>query len=164
VGFDPGGIGKGLAADRVVDELLARGATGACVNVGGDVRVEGVAPGGRGWVIAVDHPISGDTLAALRLGAGAVVSTWRTKRVWGAPDDVRHHLIDPATGAPSWSGLSGVVVTAARAWWAEVLAKAAYVAGPVDGVRVLERHGACGFLVGDDGVVVPVGAVEEFAA
>src|SRR5262249_18505013 len=46
VGFDPGGIGKGLAADMVVEELFARGAHGACVNVGGDVRVRGEAPDG----------------------------------------------------------------------------------------------------------------------
>ena len=164
VGFDPGGIGKGLAADRVVESLRARGATGACVNVGGDVRVDGEAPGGGGWGIAVDHPITRGTLVTLHLAAGAVVSTWRTKRAWGAADDARHHLIDPATGAPSWSGLSGVVVTAAHAWWAEVLAKAAFVAGPIEGARVLEAHGAAGFLVDDDGTAIPVGAVEQFVA
>ncbi len=38
VELDLGGIGKGLAADLVVDELLAAGAAGACVNVGGDLR------------------------------------------------------------------------------------------------------------------------------
>ena len=37
-GFDPGGIGKGLAADIVVDELVAEGAAGMCINLGGDVR------------------------------------------------------------------------------------------------------------------------------
>src|SRR6266567_2096716 len=36
VGFDPGGIGKGLAADLLCEELLALGATGCCVNMGGD--------------------------------------------------------------------------------------------------------------------------------
>ena len=55
-GFDPGGIGKGLAADIVVDELRAEGAAGVCINLGGDVRVEGAARRGDAWTIAVEHP------------------------------------------------------------------------------------------------------------
>ena len=39
-GFDPGGIGKGLAADIVVDELVAEGAAGVCISLGGDVPRE----------------------------------------------------------------------------------------------------------------------------
>ena len=45
VGFDPGGIGKGLAADLVVAEVMAGGAEGVCVNLGGDLRVRGRSPG-----------------------------------------------------------------------------------------------------------------------
>ena len=61
VGFDPGGIGKGLAADIVVEELMAAGAQGACVNVGGDLRVCGTPPDsapGSGWAIDVDDPFT----------------------------------------------------------------------------------------------------------
>ena len=56
VGFDPGGIGKGLAADLVAHELLDLGAAGACVNVGGDVRVIGDPGEGDAWRIAIDDP------------------------------------------------------------------------------------------------------------
>ena len=47
-GFDPGGIGKGLAADVVVAETMASGAAGACVNLGGDLRVDGPRSHRRG--------------------------------------------------------------------------------------------------------------------
>ena len=40
--FDPGGIGKGLAADLITDELADQ-VDGILVNVGGDVRVRGAA-------------------------------------------------------------------------------------------------------------------------
>jgi DMSO/TMAO reductase YedYZ heme-binding membrane subunit len=46
VRFDPGGISNGQAADLLVDELLAAGAYGACVNLGGDMRVAGDPPTG----------------------------------------------------------------------------------------------------------------------
>ena len=41
--FDPGGIGKGLAADLVAIELAGR-AAGLLVNLGGDLRLVGCAP------------------------------------------------------------------------------------------------------------------------
>ena len=44
VRLDLGGIAKGAAADLVVGRLRANGADGACVNVGGDIRVDGRAP------------------------------------------------------------------------------------------------------------------------
>jgi len=53
-GFDPGGIGKGLAADIVATRAMAAGAAGVCVNLGGDLRVEGIAPGGEPWIVAVE--------------------------------------------------------------------------------------------------------------
>ena len=50
VALDPGGIGKGLAADLVVTQLLAAGASGALVDIGGDLACAGTPPlptGGR---------------------------------------------------------------------------------------------------------------------
>ena len=164
VHFDPGGIGKGLAADLVAEELMRAGAHGVLVNVGGDLRVEGRAPGADGWVIDLEHPITGESITHVRLAGGAIASTWRTKRTWGAPGDERHHLVDPATGAPAFAGLAGTAVLAARAWWAEVLAKAAFVDGSVEGRAVLERHHVTGYLVADDGAVQEVGAAAAFAA
>ena len=56
IGFDPGGVGKGLAADLVVDAVMADGAGGACVNLGGDLAVRGVGPHGGGWTVTVEGP------------------------------------------------------------------------------------------------------------
>ena len=53
-GFDPGGIGKGLAADLAVAEALTEGAAGVCVNLGGDVRLEGSAPDGGAYDVLID--------------------------------------------------------------------------------------------------------------
>jgi thiamine biosynthesis lipoprotein len=164
VHVDPGGIGKGLAADLVVDALMRAGARGVLVNVGGDLRVEGDAPDRDGWCVAIDHPHTGATLTETRLDGGAVASTWSTRRTWGGPGGERHHLVDPATGTCATSGLAGVTVLAARAWWAEVLAKAAFVAGPVAGPELLARHGVTGWCTDDTGAVHPVGAVTAFAA
>ena len=155
--LDLGGIGKGLAADLLAAELLARGADSVCVSVGGDVRVAGTAPTG-GWRIPVDdaHRDGVATVAVLDGGALATSST-RVRR-WPSEDGGWiHHLVDPTTGRPVESGVTSVTVAAAEAWWAEVLAKAALVAGPRDGAELMREAGASGWIATDDGQVIEVG-------
>ena len=164
VHFDPGGIGKGFAADLVAAELMARDVDGACVNLGGDLRVEGRSPDDRGWIVDLEHPLTGRSMTHVRLRNGAVASTWRTRRVWGPPPARRHHLIDPGTGTPATTGLAGTTVLTGRAWWAEVLAKAAFLEGATRGSALLAAHQASGFLVDDDGTVHAAGLAEQFAA
>jgi thiamine biosynthesis lipoprotein len=123
-GFDPGGIGKGLAADLVVAELLAEGAEGACVNLGGDVRVAGDPPDGDAWTVSVDHPRRDRPLAHLGLRDGAVATSTTLRRRWTVDGADRHHLIDPRSGLPSDTDVELATVVAAEAWIAEALTKA----------------------------------------
>jgi thiamine biosynthesis lipoprotein len=163
VALDPGGFGKGLAADLVSAELLALGARGVCVNLGGDLRVLGDGPDGAGWLVQLEHPLADHAtsdLGMVHLSAGAVASTWRTRRAWGPPDDRRHHIIDPVTGVPATTGIAGVVAITNAAWWAEVLATASFLSGDGGGA-LLEAHGAAGLCVADDGTVDGAGAIEE---
>ena len=151
VGLDPGGIGKGYAADLLVAELRAAGAAGACVNLGGDLRVDGQAPGGGSWVVAIEHPLRPGPAATVTIERGAVATSSRVRRAWGTAGDRRHHLIDPATGRPAASGLAAVTALAAEGWQAEVLAKAAFLGGPRQGPALLAAAGADGLLVDDQG-------------
>jgi len=144
VGFDPGGIGKGYAADRVVGKLMTAGARGACVNVGGDVRVAGDAPDGRSWVIGVEDPFTERPVDAVAVAAGGVATTSRTKRRWTIDGRPVHHVIDPATGRPAGREIASVTTIAAESWLAEVFAKGAFVAGMHDGLGFLEHHGVAG--------------------
>jgi thiamine biosynthesis lipoprotein len=163
--FDPGGIGKGLAADLVVDELLARGVRGALVNVGGDLAAAGDVPHPSGWVVAVTDPQDeAHVIATLRLGRGAVATSWRTKRAWIRDGTPQHHLIDPRTGRPAATGLAGVTVIAGRGWQAEALAKSAFLAGAERAEDVLAANGATGLLFLDDGSTEPLRGLDDFLA
>ncbi|HEX9969259.1 MAG TPA: FAD:protein FMN transferase [Acidimicrobiales bacterium] len=153
VGLDLGGIGKGYAADLIATELLARGARGACVNIGGDLRAVGDAPTEDGWVVSVDHPLDPTQEAArIAVADGAVATTSRTKRTWGDPGRRHHHLVDPDTGTPARTRTAVVTVVADEGWRAETLAKAAFLGLPVD-------HAVT---VTDDGIVHHAPALEAF--
>ena len=72
----------------------------------------------------------------LRLAEGAIATSTRLRRAWTRGGRDLHHLIDPHRRAGA-SGLASVTVVAGEAWRAEVLAKAAFVAGAVDGARLV---------------------------
>ena len=163
VSLDFGGIGKGRAADLVLEQLLASGALGACVDLGGDIRVGGRGIEGEGWVIAVDDPFNpGQDLALISLSAGSVTTSSRMRRQWTTVDGSAHHLVDPATGRPARSGLAAVTVVAADAAWGEIHAKAALIAGSFEGVFLLMQAGLSGLLVQDDGTVLRAGPIDDF--
>lgn len=142
--FDAGGIGKGLAADLVLDELMRSGASGACINLGGDLRVAGVSPTGDAWTLSIEHPLSPQPLALVGLAGGAVASSTTLLRRWETDGESRHHLIDPQTGLPSDSDVEFASVIAAEAWEAEVLAKAVLLRGSTRAFDLLVpgRHAA----------------------
>jgi thiamine biosynthesis lipoprotein len=160
VGIDSGGIGKGLAADLVVAELLARGAEGACVNLGGDLRVAGVSPEGDGWTIGIDHPWALAPLALVGVAAGAVATSTTLRRRWLVGDEWRHHLIDPRSGLPSDSDLNHVTVIAGEGWVAEVLAKAVLLNGSEFAFNILGGTGAEALAVDEQGRIT---ATDGFA-
>ncbi|MFI6770717.1 FAD:protein FMN transferase [Streptomyces sp. NPDC050355] len=161
--LDLGGIGKGYAADLVAQELLASGAGGACVNLGGDVRVAGSPPAASSWVVAVENETApGTDLVWLALAEGAVATSTRLRRRWQRQGREHHHLIDPGSGAPTASDVVSVTVVAGETHWAEVLAKAALIAGLTAGIALLESHAVAGLLVTEDGAAHSVGPWERF--
>ena len=78
-GLDSGGLGKGLAADLVAEELVAKGAAGVLVNLGGDLRVAGEPPREDGWAVDVDNPVDRDGKPIARVGVAAG-GAWRRRR------------------------------------------------------------------------------------
>jgi thiamine biosynthesis lipoprotein len=152
-GFDPGGIGKGLAADLVVTELMQSGADGVCMNMGGDVRVAGVGPDGASWTVGVEHPRVAVPLVVVGVANGAVATSTTLRRRWEVDGEPRHHLIDPRTGEPALTDLELVTVIGGEAWSAEVLAKAVLIRGGAHPFDLVEGTGAHALVVADDGVV-----------
>jgi FAD:protein FMN transferase len=151
--LDLGGSVKGWAADVVAARLAHHGR--CAVDCGGDLRVG--AADGAPWEVRVRHPLTGAIAHTLRVRAGGVATSGIDARLWERPDgSFAHHLIDPATGTPAWTGLVAATALAPTALEAEALAKAALLSGPAAGRRLLQgRRG--GVLVHDDGAVEPVG-------
>ena len=141
VRFDPGGIGKGLAADIVAGELWANGAELVVVNLGGDVRVLG-----RPVPVVVDEPLSGAAPCQVVVENGAVATSTVLRRRWTTASGDVHHVIDPTTGVSASGRWNVATVIAGTAWWAEAVTLSMLVGG-FDGRldvpwRLVDREGS----------------------
>jgi thiamine biosynthesis lipoprotein len=154
VRFDTGGAGKGLAADLVAAQL--RGYSRFIVDCGGDIRIGGPDALVHPYEVFVEHPLTGERAHVLRLNNGGVATSGLNVRIWrDAGGRFAHHLLDPSSGRPAWTGLVGATALGDTAVEAETFSKAALLSGPERGREVLAERG--GLLVHDDGRVEPVG-------
>jgi len=135
VRLDSGGLAKGMAADLAAADLPP--GVRYAIACGGDLAV-----GGAPWGVAV-RGAGGDEVHRLVVAAGGVATSGISGRLWQRADGrFAHHLLDPGSGEPAWTGLVAVTAVAASALEAEVLAKTALLAGPRRARRVLARGGA----------------------
>jgi thiamine biosynthesis lipoprotein len=158
--FDTGGTGKGLAADLLAGMLV--GCDRWAADCGGDLRVGSAGAAAEPFAVEVAHPLTGACVHTLELRRGAVATSGLDVHVWRRADGMpAHHLLDPGTGEPAWTGLVGATALAPTALEAEVRAKAALLSGPAAAAPWLARHG--GLVVRDDGAVERFGRLAPHA-
>jgi len=160
--LDLGGIGKGRTADLVALDLLIGGAQSALVNLGGDLRIAGGLANGDAYSIAIDDPADPGTPATVvDLVAGGLATSSQARRRWSVDGEERHHLIDPATGAPARTDVAAVTVIAHEATEAEIVAKAALVAGVDEGLELLADARVAALLITADRTRHRIGDFED---
>ena len=127
VRLDSGGIVKGMFGD-ILAAVLGKHESFA-VDAAGDVRF-----GGSGSLlrpIRVASPFDESVLHVFELVRGAVATSGIGKRSWLDSDGrPAHHLLDPATGRPAFTGVVQVTALAPTGVQAEALSKAALLSGP----------------------------------
>jgi FAD:protein FMN transferase len=156
-GLDLGGSAKGLAAD-----LVARGLQPHrryVVDMAGDLAVGRPDPGEEPYSVGIVEPFDDSVAHEIEIAGGGIATSGVGSRLWadGAGGHA-HHLLDPATGKPAWTGVVMATALAPTTLQAETLAKQAILTGPAGARRLLARHG--GLLVLDDGTVEPQGRLK----
>jgi len=142
VRLDSGGIAKGLFADVLAERL--GGFDAFAIDCAGDLRV-----GGAARRIDVASPFDGSTLHSYELERCGIATSGIGRRSWlDAHARPAHHLLDPSTLRPAFTGVVQATALAPTAFEAELRAKCAVLSGP-------EAAPAClpdgGLLVLDDG-------------
>lgn len=113
--LDVGSVAKGYAAEKVAQELEAKGVAHGILNAGGNVRVIGSKPDGSPWNAGIQIPdlngING-TLGMLPLsGKQSLVTSGDYQRYFISKGEVMHHIIDPDTLFPARHSRALSVIT-----------------------------------------------------
>ncbi|WP_081901023.1 FAD:protein FMN transferase [Ferrimicrobium acidiphilum] len=124
-GFDPSGLVKGWATERILQMLIDAGAAEAVVNGGGDIAIHSSEP----INVGIRHPFVADRLCAVVKCNTAVATSGLYER--GC------HVINPAGGE---LGAFAATIVGAPLYLADALATAVIAGGD----RVLEQIGYAG--------------------
>jgi thiamine biosynthesis lipoprotein len=144
--LDLGAVVKGLAIDLASREL--RPLEDFAIDAGGDLYLGGRNPEGLFWSVGIRHPRGRDNdelLDSVRVSNAAVCTSGDYERRSAAADG-GHHILDPRTHAPA-AAVASATVVGPTAMLADAIATAAFVLGPIDGLRLIERHGLDGLIV-----------------
>lgn len=156
--LDSGGLGKGLAADLAA-RLLGHQASFA-VDCGGDLRIGGTH--GMPRTVQVADPFGASAIHQFEITRGAAATSGMSRHSWlDAHGRPAHHLLDPRSGRPAYTGVIQATALAPTALEAEIRAKAAVLAGPETGAQWLPHGGA---LVLEDRSLCVVPATDDALA
>ena len=137
--IDVGGIGKGYAADRAVEQMKQAGAIGGVVALSGDIKTFGIFPGRGGFPVGIRHPRQEEVLIAMIDLMDEAVSTAGDYERFFERDGIRyHHILDPQTLWPARICQS-VTVIAKEGTVADGLDTGIFVLGPEQGMALVER-------------------------
>ena len=136
--LDLGGIGKGFAAAKAIEDLRSRGHPCALVAIAGDIAAGDAPPGKAGWSVDIEQPDgSRERIELVR----ASVSTSGDREQFIERDGVRYsHLLDPRTGIGSTTQRQVTVVGPDGAA-VDALSSALSIAPRSDASRIARRYG-----------------------
>ncbi|MBB2486797.1 FAD:protein FMN transferase [Mitsuaria sp. WAJ17] len=148
--LDFSAIAKGHAVDCISALLIELGLPHHLVEIGGELRGQGLKPEGQPWWVDVEPPAADCDLPALRIAlhqlAVASSGDYRRFRI-DAQGRRLSHTLDPRTGRPVAHELALVSVLHESAMWADAWSTALMVLGPTQGLALAESRGLAARLV-----------------
>jgi FAD:protein FMN transferase len=108
--IDLGGIAKGYAIGLIGDYLERNGIGHYVINAGGDLLISGNRFG-QPWRIGIQNPFAPGVVARLELvGKHSLFTSGNYERSYRQGGVLRHHIIDPRSGAPARGQSSATVL------------------------------------------------------
>ncbi len=145
--LDLSGIAKGYGVDLAAEWLLGQGVRHFLLELGGELRGEGIRPDGQPWWVDVEMPPGASSLPPWRIALHdlSVATSGDYRRGFAVDGRYYSHSFDPATGRPIVSNVSSVTVLHRECMMADGWATALTVLGPQKGIALADaqRLAAC---------------------
>jgi thiamine biosynthesis lipoprotein len=146
--LDFSSIAKGHTVDLVSQALTALGAPDHLVEIGGELRGEGMKSDRQPWWVALEEPLGARRDTVVALHGLAVATSGDARRFFDLGGRRYGHTLDPRTGHPVDDRVAAVTVLAPGCMTADALATALTVLGPEAGMaHAIRRDIAARFLL-----------------
>lgn len=154
--FDPSGIVKGWAIQRVADWLRSEGLADFYVEAGGDIMTGGVNEAGQPWRIGIRNPFHRQEVVKVVMATNLGVATSGTA-IRG------QHIYDPHAPSKEFHDIASLTVVAPNIIDADRFATAAFAMGPQGLSFIQQRPGLEGYQIGVDGMATMTSGFERHA-
>ena len=133
--------------------LDARGLHNYLVEIGGELRVSGHNSERSKWAIAIEAPSTSERVpqAVIRVTDTSVATSGDYRNYFEYDGAHYSHTIDPRTGRPVRHDLAAVTVVHPSAAYADAIATALLVLGPVNGPALATELGVAGYFLVREG-------------
>jgi len=140
--LDLSAVAKGFAVDVVAELLASQGLVNYLVEVGGELRTNGLKANGQPWRIAIESPTleRREVQQALALGNAAIATSGDYRNYFERGGKRYSHTIDPRTGFPITHQLASVTVIAEDTASADALATGLMVLGHTEALALAEKN------------------------
>ena len=165
VSLDFSSIAKGYGVDRVAQWLDAQGVDRYLVEVGGEMRLEGMSARGDPWRIAIERPDSADRSVeeAIRVTDVGVATSGDYRNFFELDGKRYSHSIDPRRGYPVSHDLVSVTVVNPSCMVADAWATALIVLGYEAGMAVAQEQGLAVYFIRRQGEAFHASYTPAFA-
>jgi len=139
-----GAIAKGYSVDSISDVLNKKGYADYFIEVGGEVKVQGLNPEGNKWKIGIQDPEA--TLfdyslhGIVNIDAGSLATSGGYRNFIEKNGKLYAHIVDPRNGKAINSDILSVSVLSDKCVDADAWATALYVLGVEEGLTCVESQ------------------------
>jgi thiamine biosynthesis lipoprotein len=149
--LDLSAIAKGYAVDLAARSLGGLGINSYLLELGGELRGEGVKPGGEPWWVSLERPAGGETPGFPEVLVGlcglSIATSGDYRRQAMHEGRIVSHTIDPRTQEPIANGIVSATVIHPECIWADAYATAIGVLGWDSGLAFAEERNLAALLV-----------------
>ncbi len=127
---DLGAVGKGYAADKVVEIYKKHGATQGVITLSGNVYFYGTKANGTLWNVGIKDPDDvSEVNISLETAATSIVTSGAYERFFEQDGIIYHHIFDTSTGYPTQQDLKSVSVICESSVLADIYSTALFAMG-----------------------------------
>lgn len=139
--IDLSAVAKGFAIDQLARLLDSWRITDYLIEVGGELKAQGLNSRGESWRVAIEKPVfGGGVLAVVDLRNSAIATSGDYRNFVQFNGKSYSHTIDPVTAKPVVHRLASVTVLHRSAAQADALATAMMVMGVERAMRFSEKN------------------------